>query len=775
MIIHGYPMRHNAGSEVYTQAVARALSDRHDVRVFTRREDVFAPAYEVLHESDAGDARVQLTVVNNPESRDRYQHEAIDAALAVELDAFKPDVVHVGHLNHLSTSMLKVIADRHIPIVFTLHDYWLMCPRGQFMQRTPTNGEPYPHCSGQEDRKCAERCYSIYFSGLPFQHSADVDHWSSWVHERMRHMREMAGLVDTFIAPSRHLLHRFRDEFAIPASRLHFLDYGFDLHRFAGRRRTKEKPFVFGYIGTHTPGKGIHQLLSAFAEVHGEPLLRIWGRPRDPFTSNLRSLAALLPNGTGHRIEWLGEYTNEQIVPDVFDHVDAVVVPSIWEENSPLVIHEAQQARVPVITADAGGMAEYVHHEVNGLLYEFRSPVALASQMQRLADDPSLARRLGERGYIRSADGNTPSMVEHVAELEAIYESLIKRSSSKTPSPRPGPWRITFDTNPDDCNLACIMCEEHSPFSTRQADRRAASKPKRRMDVTLIRRVLENSRGTPLREIIPSTMGEPLLYEHFDQIVDLCSEFGVRMNLTTNGTFPGLGATAWAQRIVPVTSDVKISINGATAATNEAVMIGSRWDSVLNNVRTLVQVRDAHAAAGGNRCRLTFQVTFLENNIGELPALVRLAAELGVDRVKGHHLWAHFTQIEGLSMRRSPAAIERWNRIVDAAHESAAAYPLANGNQVLLENIHHLDASAPDDIAPQGECPFLGQEAWVSAEGRFNPCCAPDELRRTLGEFGNLDQFQLSEIWTGPAYQRLRANYQEHRLCQTCNMRRPAR
>ena len=40
---------------------------------------------------------------------------------------------------------------------------------------------------------------------------------------------------------------------------------------------------------------------------------------------------------------------------DVFNHCDAIVVPSIWAENSPLVIHEALQARVPVITADYGG------------------------------------------------------------------------------------------------------------------------------------------------------------------------------------------------------------------------------------------------------------------------------------------------------------------------------------------------------------------------------------------------------------------------------------
>ena len=105
-----------------------------------------------------------------------------------------------------------------------------------------------------------------------------------------------------------------------------------------------------------------------------------------------------------------------------------------------------------------------------------------------------------------------------------------------------GPWRITFDTNPDDCNLHCIMCEEHSPFSTLQRERIQAGKPKRRMDIALIRRILEEAQGTPLREIIPSTMGEPLVYRHMDEIIELCAQYGVKLNLTTNGTFPGRGA-----------------------------------------------------------------------------------------------------------------------------------------------------------------------------------------------------------------------------------------
>jgi MoaA/NifB/PqqE/SkfB family radical SAM enzyme len=223
-----------------------------------------------------------------------------------------------------------------------------------------------------------------------------------------------------------------------------------------------------------------------------------------------------------------------------------------------------------------------------------------------------------------------------------------------------------------------------------------------------------------------------------------------------------------------VTSDVKISWNGATKATHEAIMLGSSWEKVVDNVRAFVAVRDARASAGGNRCRVTFQLTFLESNVTELADMVRLAVALGVDRVKGHHLWAHFDEIKGESMRRSAESIGRWNAAVLAAREAAAERPLPSGKHILLENIFMLDAAATEDLAPGGPCPFLGQEAWVSAIGRFDPCCAPDAQRRSLGELGGLTDCNLMEIWNGEPYRELTSTYRNRRLCLGCNMRKPA-
>jgi len=427
-VIHGYPLRYNAGSEVYTQTLSQGLADRHQVQVFTREEDTFAPDYRLRVEQDPDDPRISVHVVNNPRNKDRYRATGVDQRFAGVLERLRPDIVHIGHLNHLSTSLVGEAASRAIPIVYTLHDYWLMCPRGQFMQMFPQDRQTlWAACDGQEDRKCAERCYQRYFSGAADEQETDTLYWTDWVARRMRHVRAIADQVDLFIAPSRYLLDRYRDGFGLPANKLRYLDYGFATERMAGRRREPGEPFTFGYIGTHIPAKGIHDLIDAFGRLSGEARLRIWGRPRGQDSDALQALAAALPGAIGDRIEWRSEYRNQAIVGDVFNHVDAIVVPSVWVENSPLVIHEAQQARVPVITADCGGMAEYVHHRHNGLLFEHRSPTALTEQMQVCVDDPALARRLGQRGYLYSDNGDIPGIEQHVRDIEALYASVMPR------------------------------------------------------------------------------------------------------------------------------------------------------------------------------------------------------------------------------------------------------------------------------------------------------------------------------------------------------------
>lgn len=424
-VIHGYPPKFNAGSEVYSQTLCHELARHHQVEVFTRDENSLISDYEYIQTQDSQDSNIRLHCINLPRERNllKYSHNRINQQFSDICDRFNPDIVHIGHLNHLSIDIVDCAWQRSLPIIFTLHDYWMMCPRGQFLQRN--SNPPFALCHGQEDIKCAKKCFSGFVSSDSSPND-EIIYWSDWIRRRTHRFREICKKVDCFIAPSRYLQERFIREFKIPQQKIRYLDYGFNRINLKNRSRVPENNFVFGYIGTHIPAKGIQDLIDAFSKLKtSKPcILKLWGRFRSDLTPILQEKIRNLSPKISSRIQWMWEYTNNTIVQDVFNHVDAIVVPYIWVENSPLVIHEAQELRVPVITANLGGMAEYVKHEVNGLLFDPRNIEDLAKQMSILANNPEKAKQLGERGYIYSKEGNIPDIQEHVNELESIYKEL---------------------------------------------------------------------------------------------------------------------------------------------------------------------------------------------------------------------------------------------------------------------------------------------------------------------------------------------------------------
>jgi glycosyltransferase involved in cell wall biosynthesis/MoaA/NifB/PqqE/SkfB family radical SAM enzyme len=759
-IIHGYPLNYNAGSEVYSQSICEELSKQHKVSVFTREENPYSPDFAIRHENASDN--LNFYFVNNPQGKDGYRHKQLDDNFAKLISEIKPDIAHIGHLNHLSTGLVDELNKQNIPIVFTLHDFWLMCPRGQFLTRSIGKEHNFQLCSGQQDSKCASDCYRVYFSGNEQDEEQDIENWSSWTHQRMIETKSIIDKVDLFIAPSNYLRSRFVDEFSVPENKIIYLDYGFPTEYLTQTEKSKEKTnFTFGYIGTHITSKGVNQLIEAFREIEEPATLKIYGRHNGQSTNALKLLAATSKN----KIVLAGEYINQNLSDEVFSKVDCIVVPSIWAENSPLVIHEAQSCKVPVITADFGGMKEYVQHKVNGLLFEHRNTNSLKEQLRFAIANPNLLKQFGERGYLFSEDGSVPNIQYHCKELVKIYQRFTSKNL----------WRITIDTNPEDCNLKCVMCEEHSPYSDFIPTLyKETGVKRRRMNFETVEDIFLQAEKLGVKEIIPSTMGEPLLYKEFDKIFALSEQKGIKINLTTNGTFPKKTVLEWAKLIVPNTTDVKISWNGSTEETAKKVMIGIDFKKSIENVKEFVKYRDEHFEKTGYFCRVTFQLTFMQNNMHELADIIKLAASLGVDRVKGHQLWTHFAEIKNLSMKANQESVKQWNEYVEQAYQAQEKFRKPNGEKVILENIISLHNNETKELPEEYECPFLTKELWISATGNISPCCAPDKLRKELGDFGNISTTTIEDVLQSSVYTELVKNYKTKPLCKTCNMRKPS-
>lgn len=310
------------------------------------------------------------------------------------------------------------------------------------------------------------------------------------------------------------------------------------------------------------------------------------------------------------------------------------------------------------------------------------------------------------------------------------------------------------------------MCEEHSVLGKGAIGKRV-------MDRKLLSHVFANLEGKDVKEIIPSTMGEPLLYPHFEELVSSTQSIGARLNLTTNGTWHKRGAVGWAEYLLPICSDIKISMNGACSKVNESIMTGIDHEKQLADLNKLLEIRDEMGLT--NSVSVTIQATFMESNISEMPALVRLAAELGVDRFKGHHMFITWPELASQSLLMDKESRDRWNATVESMMIEAKGHYSRAGKPLKLENVHPIPTdttgNGPD---PSWGCPFIGREAWVSWDGQFNVCCCPDPIRRGFGYFGHIGAgVSLMDLWGSPKYAGFVEGWGSYPQCATCNMRRP--
>lgn len=152
-------------------------------------------------------------------------------------------------------------------------------------------------------------------------------------------------------------------------------------------------PGRFGFFGQPTPYKGLDVLLQGFAlALRQNPTLTlsVFGTDRETVLDMYPALAAAIAEA-GAAVAFLGRYDAADTL-HLMQSVGWVVMPSIWWENSPVVIQEAKRAGTPLIVADVGGMAEKVSAGVDGLHFRRASPVDLARALLDAADADTRAR-----------------------------------------------------------------------------------------------------------------------------------------------------------------------------------------------------------------------------------------------------------------------------------------------------------------------------------------------------------------------------------------------
>ncbi len=198
----------------------------------------------------------------------------------------------------------------------------------------------------------------------------------------------------------------------IPADRVHVIPPGYDPALFAAAAADPfpglPRPRV-AYVGRLAPQKDVGTLLEAFGRLAaGAQLLVVGDGPDRPA---LQRRAQPL----GSRVHFTGFMPHVQI-PAVLRHVDLLVLPSLYEDLSSVLI-EAMAAGLPVVASRVGGTADLVHDGVNGLLVPSRHPAALAAAISRVLADPAAAAGLSAAAR-RTADAYAwPGLARKVLEV----------------------------------------------------------------------------------------------------------------------------------------------------------------------------------------------------------------------------------------------------------------------------------------------------------------------------------------------------------------------
>ena len=414
-IIHCFPPESMTGSEIYACNLSKTLSKDHKVSVFYRINNRNFKEYKVIKDRHNG---FDVYKINNTLRHYRslqgiYKNKEIEKRFSEFLDEVRPDIVHIHHLLFLSIDIIDEIKKRNIPIIFTLHDYWLVCPRGQLLKNN------LKVC----DKPMDSNCTFCLASGLNLRNFlrklVRFSMRGGFLKNKGMDIKEIFEKVNLFISPSRFLRGRFI-EFGMPPEKIIYSDNGMDLSLFKDIKKTRSDKVRFGFIGTLIPSKGVHVLIKAFNRIKGnKAALKIYGKaPNNNGIFDYHDRIKGMARGN-RNIRFTGAFHNKDVAR-IFSEIDVLVFPSIWPENSPLTIQEAIITKTPVVASDIGGIPEMVKDGVNGLLFTPGDIYDLRQKLEYIIQNPNFLHRW------REGIPEVKDIEDNARELEKIYSSLLK-------------------------------------------------------------------------------------------------------------------------------------------------------------------------------------------------------------------------------------------------------------------------------------------------------------------------------------------------------------
>jgi glycosyltransferase involved in cell wall biosynthesis len=411
------------GTERYVDALASTTGDP----VLTRRRDGSGDL-----ERQNGD--YPLWVLSQalpaaPRFRDTWTLPAMEAALGQVLEKEKVDVVHIHHFAHLGFGLAETASKQGVPVLFHLHDYHSICVRGQLVQRDLSR------CDGPSESKCAA-CVLEHLRAGPALHMAArfakalgvrkvARDWIAkdatkpkdleQVRDRIEASKSDFAHISRFLSPSHNLANRMKKIAWADPNRIFVEDLPLN-KGFRSKATEFSGPLRFLFVGSLIPTKGPHLLLEAVKGLECEVFF--YG-PTPGFDGHPGWGEALVSEINSQPSAHYGGVFQTEDRDQVYENADVLVLPSTWEENSPLVLREGLAAGLPVIASLVGGLKE------------------LAPKAQFVPPDSVTALRKALQTEIQTGRRRNPRqdwpMSAHIEALQRHYSAVLSSKSAARP------------------------------------------------------------------------------------------------------------------------------------------------------------------------------------------------------------------------------------------------------------------------------------------------------------------------------------------------------
>lgn len=323
------------------------------------------------------------------------------------IDEFRPDVAHVRNIyHHLSPSILWELKSRHVPIVYHLNDFKLLCPSYNLVSR----GEACEACKGGAFwHALRANCYPGMGARVTLMAEAYVHRW----------LGTYRKCVDVFLAPSQFVRDKFV-EHGWDAAKFEVLPHFQEVHEVTEFRAAKRGSLL--YFGRLSAEKGVDDLLRSMQKV---PQMRLVVAGDGPLRHELQELASALRLSNVEFVGHVGRAERDALI----EQSQFTVLPSHAYETLGKTILESYAEGRAVVASDAGSRRELVQEGETGLLYATGDIKRLATAIQTLASQPELAEKMGLAGREFVRQRHTPEA--HYQRLLALYEGLVATRKKK--------------------------------------------------------------------------------------------------------------------------------------------------------------------------------------------------------------------------------------------------------------------------------------------------------------------------------------------------------